>query len=142
MKCNRTKEREAYFSLRKLPATILGLAEVTATICAQGMHPSTCFSRLLLQFSFFFLVLQALGHPTLPSPVFWYLDFDSCLSTCIAYKLSCLNWACCAQVFYAAENVCRLSFAILYRYIIQRIHCSNVLFLVQSLTKREFTFAH
>ena len=73
------------------------------------------FSRLLLQFSFFFLVLQALGHPTLPSPVFWYLDFDSSRSICIAYKLSCLNWACCAQVFYAVENGCRLLLAISYR---------------------------
>ena len=75
------KKREAYFSLRKLPATILGLAEVTATICAQGTHPSTCFFAPFITILILFLGIASVGssHPTLPCCLvfrFWFLSFN------------------------------------------------------------------
>ena len=73
------------------------------------------FSCLFITILILFLGIARVGSSHPPLPCFWYLDFDSSLSTCIAYKLSCLNWACCAQVFYASENVCRLLLAILYQ---------------------------
>ena len=55
------KKREAYFSLRKLPATILGLAEVTATICAQGTHPSKCFFTPFITIFILFLGIASIA---------------------------------------------------------------------------------
>ena len=66
------------------------------------------FCAFLLQFSFIFLILQALGRSHPSRPCFLVFSFLILFSTCISYKLSCLNWACCAQVFYVLENVCCL----------------------------------
>ena len=91
------------------------------------------FSHLLLQFSFFFLVLQALGHPTLPSPVFWYLDLIPLFQ--LALHISChVLIGHAVHRCFMQQKMFVDSFAC---YTIPRIHCSDVLFLVQSLTKRE-----
>ena len=113
------KKKEAYFSLRKLLATILGLAEVTATIlCTVRASSHMCFRAFLLQFSFFFLVLQALGRSTLPAPVFWYLDFWF-LSFQLASHISCYVLIGHAVhryfMYWKMFAVCRLLLAITHR---------------------------
>ena len=65
-----------------------------------------------------FLGIASIGSSHRPCP--WFLVFRFLIplfSTCISYKLSCLNWACCAQTFYALEMfaICRLLLAIIYR---------------------------
>ena len=135
------KKREAYFSLQKFLATILGLAEVTrrhfvhsARILAHVFH------AFLLQFSFFFLVYASvrLSHP--PHPCFWYLDFLIPLfSTYISNRLSCLKLGMmCTDVFMYQKMfaVCRLSLAIIY-WDITAVLC-YFLFSPWGLTKREF----
>ena len=56
-------------------ATILGPTEVTNHQFAhRACILASVFHAFLLQFSFFFLVVQVLGRPSFPFPCFAYLD--------------------------------------------------------------------
>ena len=117
MKCNRTKEQRSLFLSVEVASYHFRPGGSNCQHLCTGHTSSHMFFRAFYynSHSFSWYCKRWVIPPSPPLPCFWHLDFDSSLSTCIAYKLSCLNWACCAQVFYAAENVCRLSLVILYR---------------------------
>ena len=119
MKCNRTKEKKSLFLS----------AEVTSYHFRSGgsnrhhfVHRARIlahvFSRRFITILILFLGIANVGSSHPPCPCFLVFRFSIPLfSTCISYKLPCLNWVCCAQVFYVLENVCvcRLLLAIIYR---------------------------